>query len=327
MHYTDLFPQLFQELGFDWHFRANCFAPQHDPDLGWPLQLPEVSEWRANTLVVLHFQDWLTVRNGRILELDQVAQHYHDHLDQVLVTHTIPALDQFYQGPVRLAPYCHYNYNVMTDLVNLRDQWLQIMQQPKTAQWQCLNGRICDHRRRVAGILREWPNGVLSLGNDIALPQWHYATYRGTENWENWMRLLPVYSASWFNIVTETVYDSPVGVISEKSCFAWAARQVPLIIGYRGIVQHCRDLGFDTFDDIVDNSYDHLPNEQRLEAALELNRDLILGGPIPGLDARLDQNQHHVLFGMRERIEQDFRQSITEIAAGWPTTLRYHHTA
>jgi hypothetical protein len=42
-------------------------------------------------------------------------------------------------------------------------------------------------------------------------------------------------------------------------------------------VGHCRELGFDMFDDVVDNSYDQLLNDVRAEQAIHRNRDLILG--------------------------------------------------
>ena len=55
------------------------------------------------------------------------------------------------------------------------------------------------------------------------------------------------------------------------------AEQIPIVIGYPGIVQDCIELGFDMFTDIVDVSYDYLSNAQRIQLALELNQDLILG--------------------------------------------------
>ena len=55
------------------------------------------------------------------------------------------------------------------------------------------------------------------------------------------------------------------------------AEQIPIVIGYPGIVQDCIELGFDMFTDIVDVSYDYLSNDQRIQHALETNRDIILG--------------------------------------------------
>jgi hypothetical protein len=79
------------------------------------------------------------------------------------------------------------------------------------------------------------------------------------------------------NIVTETLYDPVPGLFCEKTLFAMLAQQIPIIIGSRGLVSSIRAHGFDMFDDVVDNSYDNLPNETRLTQALELNRNLIQG--------------------------------------------------
>ncbi len=56
-----------------------------------------------------------------------------------------------------------------------------------------------------------------------------------------------------------------------------AAEQIPILIGHAGIVQHCKELGFDMFTDLVDTSYDTMPNDVRAEQALLLNQALIQG--------------------------------------------------
>ena len=75
--------------------------------------------------------------------------------------------------------------------------------------------------------------------------------------------------------MTETQYNQQPGIITEKTIFALLAAQIPIVIGYRGIVQDCQELGFDMFTDIVDVSYDHLSDSCRWQAALDLNRDWI----------------------------------------------------
>jgi hypothetical protein len=79
------------------------------------------------------------------------------------------------------------------------------------------------------------------------------------------------------NIVTETQYDSAPGIITEKTIMAMLAEQIPIVVGYPGIVADCKELGFDMFDDVVDVSYDYLPNDIRAIKAVELNQDLIQG--------------------------------------------------
>jgi hypothetical protein len=129
----------------------------------------------------------------------------------------------------------------------------------------------------VASILSQWGGGVLSYGTDISLPEWDYGTYQGTENNENFIRLAAVYGSCAVNIVTETLYDPVPGLFCEKTLFAVLAEQIPIVIGSQGLVASIRAHGFDMFDDVVDISYDSLPNETRLTQALALNQDLIQG--------------------------------------------------
>lgn len=58
---------------------------------------------------------------------------------------------------------------------------------------------------------------------------------------------------------------------------ALLAEQIPIVVGYPGIVADCKELGFDMFDDVVDTSYDYLPNDIRAIKAVELNQDLLQG--------------------------------------------------
>jgi hypothetical protein len=86
-----------------------------------------------------------------------------------------------------------------------------------------------------------------------------------------------VYKAAAVNIVTETEYNTAPGIISEKTLLAMAAEQIPIVIGHASIVEHCKELGFDMFTDLVEVSYDTMPNEIRAEQAILLNQDLIQG--------------------------------------------------
>ena len=59
----------------------------------------------------------------------------------------------------------------------------------------------------------------------------------------------PIYNEYAVNIVTETTVDQMY--ISEKTCKAFIARQIPVIVGAAGINQFLHDIKLDMFDDIV----------------------------------------------------------------------------
>lgn len=276
MDYTILFEQTFSELGFDVVGIWNAFDPPYENNAGWPLKLPKV-EFKTNTILIMHFQDFVTFNNGRIIELDRVAEYYGNYANQIVVTHMHPELDKVYTGPIKLVEFSNHNYSLINVLAAKWTAWKHITEMPKTKPWQSLNGRMCPHRRRVVDILQSWPNGMLSYGNEISLPEWGYDTYRGTENDDNFIRLANVYGSCAVNIVTETLYDPWPGLYCEKTLLAMLAQQIPIVIGHQGIVQQLKTAGFDMFEDLVDTSYDSMPNETRLEQALHLNQDLILG--------------------------------------------------
>jgi hypothetical protein len=93
------------------------------------------------------------------------------------------------------------------------------------------------------------------------------------------------------------------------------ARQVPIVIGYAGIVRDCEELGFDMFRDLVDTSYDSLPNRRRAEAALWMNEDLIKGRiDIAPYQERLQQQQRFVLDAYTACMETAFRRACEELA-------------
>jgi hypothetical protein len=313
MEYTEFFQTTLENLGLDVHGVWNAYDTPHHAQSGWPLKLPTV-EFGPKTVLLMHFQDFVTFDQHKIVELEQLEQFYGSRADQILVTHMQHGLEKVYHGPIKLIEYSNHNCREMTRLSARWHQCESVLHQTRTHAWQCLNGRMCPHRRRAVSVLQSWPNGWLSYGPEIKLPQWAYDTYRGTENDENFVRLLPVYGSASVNIVTETLYDHRPGLISEKTLFAMAAGQIPIIIGSAGIVADCKNMGFDVFDDVVDTSYDFLPNDQRVEQALLRNQDLIQGRiPLHNLHQRLSQQSQYVRNHLTDWYQNNFVQQATRL--------------
>lgn len=275
MDYSVLFQQTFAELGFDVVGVWNVFESEYNWESGWQCRLPAVN-FKSNTVLIMYLQDRVTVVNGRVLELEKIVQHYGENSKQIVAVHMHPGLDEIYLGPVKLIEFSNHNRALMNSLQSQIELWQHIPQQTKTMAWQCLNGRPCQHRRRVVDVLQTWTNGILSYGRDIPLPQWDYSVYPGSSNEENFVRLAQVYGSCAFNIVTETLYDEYPGLYSEKILLAFLAHQIPVMISTPRLVEKLRMQGFDMFDDIVDHGYDLVPNDRRVEIALESNKSVIL---------------------------------------------------
>ena len=60
--------------------------------------------------------------------------------------------------------------------------------------------------------------------------------------------------------------DKNIEHITEKTLMAILHGTVPIIVGVPGAIKLCKDLGFDMYDGIIDNSYDAvLDNNERFE--------------------------------------------------------------
>jgi hypothetical protein len=291
MDYSNLFQQTFTRLGFDVVGVWNVFDPPYDWELGWQCKMPHV-DFKPNTVLIMYLQDRVTVVNGRIVELEKIADHYGHNADRIVAVHMHPGLDEIYSGPVKLIEFSNHNYDLMNSLRSQQEAWQHIPAQTKTLNWQCLNGRTCQHRRRAADILQTWDHGVLSYADEIPLAEWAFKTYRGTTNEENFVRLDRVYGSCAFNIVTETLYNEYPGLYSEKTLLAFLAHQIPIIISTPRLVEKLRAQGFDMFDDIVDHSYDTMHNDCRVEQALTLNKNIIMSlCDTENLRTRLEANR------------------------------------
>jgi hypothetical protein len=85
----------------------------------------------------------------------------------------------------------------------------------------------------------------------------------------------PAHSDSYINLVTET--DMGSCFMTEKTWQPIASAQLFLVAGYQHIISHLRDLGVDTFDDLIDHKYyDSEPNWQmRLQKIHQVIEDLL----------------------------------------------------
>ena len=182
MNFVHFFNQTLGPMGFDIVNTMGAVQRPYGNEDGWPLVLPEC-EFTEKTLVIVHFPDFITLRkDGTCVELEQVEKFYGANADRVLITHWTHDLDKFYTGPMNLIRFSNHNYELCNELAMNFDQWKDLLSYPRTHDWQCLNGRTCINRRKAADILQSWPNGWLSLGTDIRLPEWDYSNYFGCDN-------------------------------------------------------------------------------------------------------------------------------------------------
>ena len=72
----------------------------------------------------------------------------------------------------------------------------------------------------------------------------------------------PAYLLTYVNLVTETNVRASTPMLSEKTFKPIVTGQLFVLIAAKGAVQYLRDIGFDTFDDLIDHSYDNITDHR-----------------------------------------------------------------
>jgi len=176
----------------------------------------------------------------------------------------------------------------------------------------CLNAILKTHRKNEYDYLTTLrvPSVITSslTINDYNFPS--YDEYNW-DNVENYISLLNVYRTSTVNIITESLYKEPIGIITEKTLFAFASLQLPILIAHKGAVADAESYGFDMFRDIIDHSYDTLPNNIRWKSAIDLNMHILNGDfNYENLQERLKKNQEYLLNGYLDFIESKLKNQL-----------------
>jgi hypothetical protein len=277
-NYNDILQQPWISSGYDVIYQACCLQIPDLDDGYWQIRYPEFTMTK-DTVVLMHCQDFVNVDHDRCRELELIQQHFGDRCDQVVAITWNKHLDTFYDGPIHVAHFPTHSFEILVNLGRITASWMPRLTGTRQHVWQCLNGVPKKHRVRTVQALQPLSNGILSLNPDIPIPDWpYYPCYQTCSNEENFLRLLPIYGDCDINIVTETMYAHRPGIITEKTILALLSLQVPLVIGHPGIVADLASIGFDVFEDVLDVSYDHMPNHQRAEAAIELNMSVLKHG-------------------------------------------------
>jgi len=281
----------------------------------WHLNLPKLE---YHERIILHTQDHINIHPGNILpEINHIEKYYEGYdLKDIVLIHWNHNLKKIYEGDINLVEFPTHSFDFIQLLLNKKSQWYDEIQKRKnTYNFICLNGKERDFRMRTVNYLKQIGNNYkITYGwDENSYSEAKYKDY-DFDNADNFVKLLPLYSGANVNVVNETLYDEPHGIISEKSLDAFVGLQLPIFISYKGMVQDLRDYGFDTYDDIIDNSYDEMENDVRWKAAIDLNRHLIEGDfDYESLLPRLKKNQDFIIDGYLDKILSNFHNRINEL--------------
>lgn len=150
---------------------------------------------------------------------------------------------------------------------NLIDYRLKKLSYQKDTYFCCLNNR--HHEHRVLLVQDFQNNNVIDKG--IVSSDFHKISIDGVGSRPNDYNPL-IYNKSLINVVTETFYRqewNETGNIffSEKIWKPIVCKQAFIVVGPKHTLKYLKDLGFKTFEDIWDESYDSVDYKKRLYMA------------------------------------------------------------
>jgi len=124
-----------------------------------------------------------------------------------------------------------------------------------------------------------------------------------------------IYNRTWFSVVCETLAKERVFLSAEKMGKCFQARRLFVVFAIQGFLQRYRDWGFETFNDVIDESYDLEPDDiQRWSQAFEQVRwlcDQDLAKLLTKLQPRLDHN-HNRLYEFEQEKQQELQNFIAD---------------
>lgn len=122
-----------------------------------------------------------------------------------------------------------------------------------------------------------------------------------------------IYNRTWFSVVCETMAAGRVFLSAEKMGKCLQARRLFVVFAIQNFLQQYRNWGFETFGDVIDESYDLEANDiLRWQKAFEQVRRLChdnLPALIAKLKPRLDHN-HYRLYDLEKQFRAQLQQLV-----------------
>lgn len=130
-----------------------------------------------------------------------------------------------------------------------------------------------------------------------------------------------IYQRTWYSIVTETIGTGDCFFLSEKTTKALFAHRVFVLFGNANFLQELRNLGFETFGSVIDESYDcSFLDFQRFHMALEQVVYLNQQDPVKvykKLQPVLEHNYHRLFELQRQTRKQQQQLLRQQIPLGY----------
>lgn len=192
----------------------------------------------------------------------------------------------------------HNGYNTLLDEKNISKNFVFLANKPRpnrtlVSSWIAENCECLDYEY-TSPALDEFELSELLLHSSFELPgkkyldkKFHYVGMGGDKNkfdnnqtvygnGNNFNAIKHLFESATLSIVTEPSFYEKGSIFSEKTLQAMLSGHMVIWPGNWKAARALSEYGFDTFDDILDHSYQYIENPvDRTLACLELNRDVI----------------------------------------------------
>ena len=127
----------------------------------------------------------------------------------------------------------------------------------------------------------------------------------------------PIVENSWISVVAETVCGDDNGCffVTEKTAKPLMAGRPFIMLGAPYTLKHLQNLGFRTFDPVINENYDKIINEkERVKAAFESFRELSKQNPLKITEKLTDVLQHNrkIMYN-KQKLTQKARNFLDNI--------------
>lgn len=268
---------LLRARGLDFEF-VPCALGRPIVSSRWNINLPDIARerwYRKNFRLVIHAQDFIHFYDNLCVELHWLEQQFTpEQQSKIIFVCWDHRLRNIYQGNIRIVNFASHSYELVHQLKARWAEWKDVAKKDIRHNWICLNGRAREYRQEVYNLLRHEPSGFVSHSIFNPIDIHPYQAYN-FNNVDNFVKLLPVYQSARSSIITESLYQDVGGIVTEKTLLAIAARHPFMCIGHRHCMEDVENLGFDTYPEIYDYSYDTEPKVTRMYSAIERNIDTL----------------------------------------------------
>lgn len=157
---------------------------------------------------------------------------------------------------------------------------------------------------------------------DSAELNWPYVSPNLHKDWEvsenihnGVSQIVPwdIYNQTWYTIAAESTSVGSIFFMAEKISKPMFAKRLFMVFGIRGFMQQLRNLGYKTFDTVVDESYDLIVDDiARWTAAFDQVIELTKQDPAnvyKQIEPILEHNYQHLL-GVKQRAQIEVEQLL-----------------